>query len=341
MGGRTALRGNHGPVRLDAGRRPGPRGSRAAGRQGRGHRCRQGLSQPGADGRLLAGRVAARQLRAAGREGPAPGQHRRTPIAPHRTNRQGAAVHERRHREAVGAWQDRGGDAGQGSGHAAPDARLCAVPERSAPAARPADARRRLGRRRRPARHRRPDRWLRRSPRPSVAARRRRQAAGRVQSRWQAGAGRRRAGSAERAAHARLAPRRTGRAAGPADAGPLPMRGGARRPGAGRRHHRDRPILGIGGLAGRIRRRVWRRRGRRQAGRERHALCRPHRGRHALARRARQAHGPASAATHRPVPPRLRTGLCPGRRAHRGPRRQAVRTARFLRGRSSRAWCAS
>ena len=211
MGGRTALRGNHGPVRLDAGRRPGPRGSRAAGRQGRGHRCRQGLSQPGADGRLLAGRVAARQLRAAGREGPAPGQHRRTPIAPHRTNRQGAAVHERRHREAVGAWQDRGGDAGQGSGHAAPDARLCVVPERSAPAARPADARRRLGRRRRPARHRRPDRWLRRSPRPSVAARRRRQAAGRVQSRWQAGAGRRRAGSAERAAHARLAPRRTGR----------------------------------------------------------------------------------------------------------------------------------
>ena len=68
MGGRTALRGNHGPVRLDAGRRPGPRGSRAAGRQGRGHRCRQGLSQPGADGRLLAGRAAARQLRAAGRE---------------------------------------------------------------------------------------------------------------------------------------------------------------------------------------------------------------------------------------------------------------------------------
>ena len=36
-------------------------------------------------------------------------------------------------------------------------------------------------------------------------------------------------------------------AAGPADTGPLPMRGGARRPGAGRRQHRDRPVLGIGG----------------------------------------------------------------------------------------------
>ena len=134
----------------------------------------------------------------------------------------------------------------------------------------------------------------------------------------EAGAGRRRAGSAERAAHARLAPRRTGRAAGPADAGPLPARG-ARRPGAGRRHHRDRPILGIGGLAGRIRRRVWRRRGR-QTGRERHATSPAPRPACACSTRAASpwtclrsnTSASSATATHWPAQ----------RRAHRGPRRK-------------------